>query len=82
MQSPVSLIRWHPGGVVVMVCGPRGELQCFDEALNPLTFQTLSQPPSPLLQIGALFVYVCNCVVLSISPHYLVMNSMCFILLS
>ncbi|XP_064395899.1 WD repeat-containing and planar cell polarity effector protein fritz homolog [Halichondria panicea] len=53
---PISLIRWHSGGGVVMVCGPRGELQSFDIALNPLTFQTLSDTPSPLLQIGSYFV--------------------------
>ena len=56
LQYPISLIRWHCGGGVVMVCGPRGELQSFDIALNPLTFQTLSDTPSPLLQIGSYFV--------------------------
>uniref|UniRef100_A0A1X7SEM2 Anaphase-promoting complex subunit 4 WD40 domain-containing protein n=1 Tax=Amphimedon queenslandica TaxID=400682 RepID=A0A1X7SEM2_AMPQE len=54
----ISHISWHPAGAIVFVCGSRGEIQCLDCALNPLSFLLTSDvltdiSTTPLLQIGS-----------------------------
>lgn len=54
LQSPVSLIRWHPAGAFAFVCSPSAEIQCYDLGLNPLFIQLASEDPQPtlILQLG------------------------------
>ncbi|XP_070578146.1 WD repeat-containing and planar cell polarity effector protein fritz homolog isoform X2 [Ptychodera flava] len=52
-----SLVAWHPGGCVVFVASNRGEVQCFDMALNPLQMMLIGEDPRPFptLQFATYF---------------------------
>ncbi|XP_022090960.1 WD repeat-containing and planar cell polarity effector protein fritz homolog [Acanthaster planci] len=52
-----SLITWHPGSCLVFVSGIKGEIQCFDMALNPLNILTVGETSRswPTLQLSKCF---------------------------
>ncbi|XP_038044090.1 WD repeat-containing and planar cell polarity effector protein fritz homolog [Patiria miniata] len=52
-----SLITWHPAGSLVLVSGNKGEIQCFDMALNPLNLLTVGETSRslPTLQLTKCF---------------------------
>lgn len=52
-----SLIQWHPGDAVVLVCSAEGDIQIFDMALAPVLLQLVAENPSPrhLLELKKLF---------------------------
>ncbi|XP_065918443.1 WD repeat-containing and planar cell polarity effector protein fritz homolog [Dysidea avara] len=47
--APISLIKWYPSGVFVFVCSLKGEIQCYDMALNQLKFQLASEEAAPVI---------------------------------
>ncbi|KAL9962591.1 hypothetical protein ACROYT_G031702 [Oculina patagonica] len=42
-----SIIQWHPGDAVVLVCSADGDIQIFDMALAPVLVQLAAENPSP-----------------------------------
>lgn len=53
-----SIIQWHPGDAVVLVCSADGDIQVFDMALAPVLIQLVAENPSPrhLLELKMHFV--------------------------
>ncbi|PFX14631.1 WD repeat-containing and planar cell polarity effector protein fritz-like [Stylophora pistillata] len=43
-----SIIQWHPGDAVVLVCSADGDIKVYDMALAPVLIQLLAESPSPL----------------------------------
>lgn len=41
-----SIIQWHPGDTVVLVCSADGDIQIFDMALAPVFIQLVAENPS------------------------------------
>ncbi|XP_023930059.1 WD repeat-containing and planar cell polarity effector protein fritz homolog isoform X2 [Lingula anatina] len=52
-----SILAWHPSGTLVFAASSRGEIQVFDQALNPLLVQLVSEEINPVkvLEIGSYF---------------------------
>ncbi|XP_077998341.1 WD repeat-containing and planar cell polarity effector protein fritz homolog [Glandiceps talaboti] len=59
-----SHIAWHPGGCAAFVASNRGEIQCFDMALNPIQFMLVGEDPRafPTIQLGTYFRSLSNLV--------------------
>lgn len=42
-----SIIHWHPGDAVVLVCSADGDIKVYDMALAPVLIQLVAENPSP-----------------------------------
>ncbi|PVD26407.1 hypothetical protein C0Q70_14083 [Pomacea canaliculata] len=52
-----ACLAWHPGANLIFAASNRGDIQVFDQALNPLRVQFVAEDPEPekFLKISCLF---------------------------